>query len=509
MTTYTQPAVGQTVTIPVASHIFVPGLVIYHQNGGYYRVISTNPTSLTLENLGYNNPPPFTTIVHTGAVMLAAGEPGSQGATGASGAQGIQGPVGLQGETGDDGKDGVPLYGGSGSPFGCGTSRCGVDGRNLGIRVCIENHGFKVGDILRVSGNLSTEFVKADATTFEKSVALGIVQCVIDKNAFVLVTNGRVEFIDDELPTWAPDGLFQGQIYYLSNTPGELSIVPGSIVKAIFVGYEETVGFFNTYSAGGGSAGPAGLNAFTITEFNFTVPAINGTETIAVLNSQWMQPGQPIFISSAGYYEVQLTPTLQSVVIKNLGYTGNAAPGSTILAGVGVSPSGRIGLQGPAGATGASGNQGATGVAGATGVSGPSGATGPSGAVGTTGPVGPSGVAGPTGASGVQGASGATGPAGGEGFNFFIEAVANKTYTITQFAQGNSNMTYIVVKTAAGTCTAQFQRNGVNITGASAIAVTSTEQIVTINQAIVTGDTITMIISNNNLATDLAVVMGV
>ena len=508
MTTYTQPAVGQNVTVQVASHRFLAGMVVYHQNGGYYRVASQNPTSLTLKNLGYNNPPPNSTIIQTGAIIVAAGEPGTQGTTGATGVQGIQGPVGLTGETGEDGKDGVPLYGGGG-PNGCHTSRCGSDARNLGVRVCKENHGFKVGDILRLSIDLTEEFILADATTFETSVALGIVQCIIDKDSFVLVTNGRVEFIDGNYPTWAPDGLYQGQIYYLSDTPGELSIVPGTIVKAIFVGYEETIGFFNTYSAGGGSAGPAGLNAFTITTFNFTQPAVNATTTISVQNTQWMQPGQPIYIASAGYYEVVVAPTLQTVDIKNLGYTGNATPGSIILSGSGVSPSGRIGLQGSAGATGPAGGLGPTGVAGATGSTGAVGPAGATGVQGITGPIGATGVSGPTGASGVQGASGATGPAGGEGFNFYIEAVANKTYTITQYAQGNSNMTYIVVKTAAGTCTAQFQVNGVNITGASAVAVTSTEQIVTINQAIVTGDTITMIISNNNLAVDLALVMGV
>ena len=509
MTTYTQPAVGQNVTLPVVSHKFLQGMVVYHQNGGYYRVISTNPTNLTLQNLGYNNPAPFSSIVHSGALIVAAGEPGVQGQSGATGVQGIQGPVGLTGETGDDGKDGVPLYGGAGSPFGCHTSRCGVDARNLGVRVCKENHGFKAGDIIRLSEDLTEEFVLADATTFENAVALGIVQCVIDENAFVMVTNGRVEFIDDNMPTWAPSGLFQGEIYYLSDTPGELSITPGTIVKAVFVGYEETIGFFNTYSAGGGSAGPAGLNAFTITTFNFTQPAVNATTTISVQNTQWMQAGQPIYIASAGYYEVVVATTLQTVDVKNLGYPGNAAPGSIILGGSGVSPSGRIGLQGSAGATGPAGGLGPTGVAGATGSTGAVGPAGATGVQGITGPIGATGVAGPTGASGVQGASGATGPAGGEGFNFYIEAVANKTYTITQYAQGNSNMTYIVVKTAAGTCTAQFQRNGVNITGASAVAVTSTEQIVTINQAIVTGDTITMIISNNNLAVDLALVMGV
>lgn len=504
MTTYTQPAVGQTVTISVSSHSFVPGIVVYHQNGGYYRVISTNPTSLTLENLGLNNPPPFSSIVHSGAIILPAGEPGEVGATGPMGPTGIQGPIGLRGEAGKDGKDGSSRYGSG----GCTKTKCGVDGRNLGVRVCIEDHGFKTGDVLRLSEDFSQEFVLADATTFEKSSAVGIVQCVLDDDSFVLVTNGRVEFVDDELPTWAPDGLFQGQIYYLSDTPGELSIVPGTNVKALFIGYDEKIGFFNTYSAGSGSAGPAGLNAFTITEFDFAQPAVNDSITIAVLNSQWMQVGQPVYIVGGGVYEVELTPTLQSVTLKNLGVTGNAAPGVTILAGSGVSPSG-VGLEGPAGATGAAGVQGATGVVGATGVAGPTGATGPSGSVGATGPSGIAGIAGPTGATGAIGASGATGPAGGEGFNFYVEVVANKTYTITQYAQGNSNMTYIVVKTAAGTCTAQFQVNGVDISGANAVAVTSTEQIVTISQAVVTGDTITMIISSNSLATDLAVVMGV
>jgi hypothetical protein len=70
-------------------------------------------------------------------------------------------------------------------------------------------------------------------------------------------------------------------------------------------------------------------------------------------------------------------------------------------------------------------------------------------------------------------------------------------------------LSYIVVKNGAGTFTADFQVNGVSITGADAVAVTSTEQTINISQPVAPGDTITMIASSNNLGTDFALVMGV
>lgn len=54
------------------------GQVVYHSNGGYYRVDETpTPATVSLINLGYpTNPVPGTTIVHTGAIVSPAGEIG-------------------------------------------------------------------------------------------------------------------------------------------------------------------------------------------------------------------------------------------------------------------------------------------------------------------------------------------------------------------------------------------------------------------------------------------------
>jgi hypothetical protein len=89
-----------------------------------------------------------------------------------------------------------------------------------------------------------------------------------------------------------------------------------------------------------------------------------------------------------------------------------------------------------------------------------------------------------------------------------VEVVANKTYIICLYAPKETTLAYIRLKTQAGTCTANFQVDGVSITGANAVAVTSTEQNVPITQVVPEGSTVSVIISANNLATDLAIVMG-
>lgn len=104
-----------------------------------------------------------------------------------------------------------------------------------------------------------------------------------------------------------------------------------------------------------GPAGADGLNSFTTTTGNFTVPSVGSNVTINVsaidqASGLWGGVGQPIYIENAGMYEV-VSVTSSTMTVKNLGTSGNASPAATISFPVKVSPSGKS-VTGPAGADG-------------------------------------------------------------------------------------------------------------------------------------------------------------
>lgn len=102
-----------------------------------------------------------------------------------------------------------------------------------------------------------------------------------------------------------------------------------------------------------GAAGVDGVNAYTYTTVAFTVPAVNSSVTIQVEASAWGSNSQPIFIANAGSYQINSVPSATTISVKNLGYTGNVAPGTVIPVGSSVSPSGLKGDDGTDGASGA------------------------------------------------------------------------------------------------------------------------------------------------------------
>jgi len=89
-----------------------------------------------------------------------------------------------------------------------------------------------------------------------------------------------------------------------------------------------------------GANGTNGINAFTITTSDFTVPAIGNTVTIAVGISSWAVIGENVFIFGPSNWQVTAIPTVTSLTVKFLGYTGDVAPTTVIGAGAGVTPSG-------------------------------------------------------------------------------------------------------------------------------------------------------------------------
>ena len=76
MAQFTQPYVGSSTTIDVSSSDWMStGQIIYHSNGGYYRVSAKpSPTTVTLLNLGYpGNATPGNSITNQGAEISPAG----------------------------------------------------------------------------------------------------------------------------------------------------------------------------------------------------------------------------------------------------------------------------------------------------------------------------------------------------------------------------------------------------------------------------------------------------
>jgi len=138
-------------------------------------------------------------------------------------------------------------------------------------------------------------------------------------------------------------------------------IITAKIVKMGCTGCNGGCNDCGGLECGTGAAGLDGLNAFTETTANFTVPAIFSSVAISVSalgqsTGLWAQVGQVIFIVGAGYYKV-VSATTVLITATNLGYAGNAAAITVISLGAGVGPAG---IEGTAGSAGSAGTDGVT-----------------------------------------------------------------------------------------------------------------------------------------------------
>ena len=102
-----------------------------------------------------------------------------------------------------------------------------------------------------------------------------------------------------------------------------------------------------------GTNGTDGVSSFTTTTASFTMPAVSSTVSVSVGSTAWLSNGQAVYMETAGYFTVSSITDATTVVLNNLGYTGNASPTTLIVVGRQVSASGLRGLDG--GATGAAG----------------------------------------------------------------------------------------------------------------------------------------------------------
>lgn len=95
-----------------------------------------------------------------------------------------------------------------------------------------------------------------------------------------------------------------------------------------------------------GTNGTNGINAYTVTTDDYTQPAVDATVEIEVEDSSWATPGQDIFIEQGGYYELISKSDDTHMLVKNLGYDANVAPGNNVPSSAGVSPAGEKGEPG-------------------------------------------------------------------------------------------------------------------------------------------------------------------
>jgi hypothetical protein len=122
------------------------------------------------------------------------------------------------------------------------------------------------------------------------------------------------------------------------------------------------------------------------------MPAVSSTTDVSVLNTSWMVVGMVVYYESAGYFSVSAIGSATLVTLTNLGYAGNASPGSIIPSIKKITPGGIIGVSGSSGTSGSSGSSGTGGSSGSSGTGGTSGSGGSSGSSGSSGSAGSSGT---------------------------------------------------------------------------------------------------------------------
>lgn len=127
---------------------------------------------------------------------------------------------------------------------------------------------------------------------------------------------------------------------------------------------------FSAMAAAVAAAFPPGQGAYTTTTADFVQPIALANVNVQVVTTAWMAATEPVLIPGGGYYRVVSISDPTHAVLQNLGYTGNAAPTSTVSAGAKVAAAGERGQAGATGATGATGPEGPAGPMGATGPAG-------------------------------------------------------------------------------------------------------------------------------------------
>jgi hypothetical protein len=361
---FSQPAVGSTVVATVANSApLVLNQAVFIQGGGYYLVTALSGTSVTLKNNGDPGNAIAGTTVPFGAALLSA-----QAVSGAGG-----GSPGVNAYTTLSAGFTVPAVGGSVSLTVGNTTWIGGNGQILFIgsagyysvssitdatHVVVTNLGYlgnaspggaiasgvmvTPGGLIGPSGPSGTSGGTAydkTAANFTMPAASASVSITIGSTAWLAVgqvifiaTAGylQVSSITNATQFWAVN------LNYTGNAPANTTIAGGSAVSPGGV-------------IGPTGSGGAGKDAFTTLTNNFTQPAVNATVSVVVGKTAFMAVGQVLFVQGGGYYTVSSITDAVTVVLSNLGYVGNAAPGATVSASggnVAVVPGGLAGAAG-------------------------------------------------------------------------------------------------------------------------------------------------------------------
>ena len=119
-----------------------------------------------------------------------------------------------------------------------------------------------------------------------------------------------------------------------------------------------------------GADGADGVNSFSTLTANFTMPALDGVDTISMVDASWVVQGQWLYIYGIGFLRAVTGPIGNDVTVRNpgasegfpTGVTGNASPGGITLTGSKIGPAGRPGTNGADGSTGSTGGTGPAGT---------------------------------------------------------------------------------------------------------------------------------------------------
>jgi len=362
---FVQPAANATVVATVANSArLVVNQAIEIISGGYYIVTAISGNTVTLKNNGdpYNLPAGMT-VAPGGALRLAQATAASGGTPGAAGANAY---------TTLSASFVVPAVGTSVTITVGNTSWVGGIGQVLFIALAgyysvaavvsttslsVTNLGYSgnaapttnipTGGMVSPGGVIGTPGTagSSGANAYDKTASSFVMPAAA---ASVSITIGSTAWLST------------GQVIYITGAGyfSVASISNPSTFAATNLNYSGNAGSGITISAnssvspagliGAQGAGGAGLNAFTTLTNNYTQPAVASTVSIKVGTTAWMAVSQAIFVQGGGYYTVASITDLTNVVITNLGYSANAAPGATVSATgtVGVVPSGVSGATG-------------------------------------------------------------------------------------------------------------------------------------------------------------------
>jgi len=210
-----------------------------------------------------------------------------------------------------------------------------------------------------------------------------------------------------------------------------------------------------------GPQGDQGVNAYTLSTADFTVPPVGGQATILVEDTSWVVVGQFLYVDTAGGGVGQtaalkvVAKTYNSVTLENIstsaatgppGPQGPAGTAATIAVGTtSTNPPGTSATVNNSGSSSAAvfnfgipqGTQGVPGATGATGSQGPQGIQGPTGATGSQGPTGSTGATGSQGPAGTAGSkwfNGTTDPVIVSGSNpgdYYLNTVSGQIFVLS------------------------------------------------------------------------------